>query len=286
MGSFGERLKRTRENRKITLDQVATATKISARMLKALEDEKFDQLPGGIFNKGFVRSYARFLGIDEGQAVADYLQASGESNQPPAPEDAELKAIAERKDKERERQRAHAGGMPWGLTAAVLLLIALALSVWGFYSREKQDSRRAAMRKPTVASATSEAAAPVPPPQATLTDVSDSSSTGQSNMPAAGSVADSAAPSAGSFTVFIQANEDSWLTVTADGKQVFSDTLVAQATKTFQAQKQLVVRAGNAGGLDISFNGQKLSSTGEAGEVKTLTFGPSGIEPSSPKPIE
>ena len=72
VGGFGERLRREREMRGIALDEISTATKISNRFLRALEEEKFDQLPGGIFNKGFVRAYAKFLGIDEDQAIADY----------------------------------------------------------------------------------------------------------------------------------------------------------------------------------------------------------------------
>ncbi len=287
MGSFGERLKRTRENRKITLEQVATATKISARMLKALEDEKFGELPGGIFNKGFVRSYARFLGIDEAQAVTDYLHASGEASQPPEAEGAELRAIAERKEKERERQRARDKGLPWGLTAAVLLLIALSLSVWGFYSRERQNTQRVATHKPTAPAGATEVQPAVPQSQPTLTAVSDSSSSSQPNVTSAEPTGIQTASSpADYFTVSIEANQDSWLTVTADGKQVFSDTLVASTTRSFQGQKQLVVRAGNAGGLEISFNGQKLPAAGEEGEVKILTFGPSGLQASSPNPTE
>src|SRR5437868_14141417 len=65
--------------RGITLDEIATATKISTRNLRALEDEKFKQLPGGIFNKGFVRAYAKFLGIDEEHIVAEYEAASQDS---------------------------------------------------------------------------------------------------------------------------------------------------------------------------------------------------------------
>src|ERR1700757_3508611 len=79
MGSFGDRLKKEREERSITLDDIALTTKIGTRMLRALEEEKFDQLPGGIFNKGFVRAYARHLGIDEEHAIADYLEAAGET---------------------------------------------------------------------------------------------------------------------------------------------------------------------------------------------------------------
>ena len=77
--SFGEKLKLEREKRKITLEQISVSTKIGTRMLQALEEDKFNQLPGGIFNKGFVRAYSRFVGLDEDQTVADYLQASGDA---------------------------------------------------------------------------------------------------------------------------------------------------------------------------------------------------------------
>jgi len=63
--SVGARLKQEREKRNVTLDEISRSTKIGTRLLRALEDEHFDQLPGGIFNKGFIRAYARFLGLDE-----------------------------------------------------------------------------------------------------------------------------------------------------------------------------------------------------------------------------
>src|SRR3974377_2352627 len=72
MGSFGDRLRRERGQRGITLDDGALTPKTRAGLLKALEEERFDQLPGGIFNKGFVRAYARHLGIDEDPAGAHY----------------------------------------------------------------------------------------------------------------------------------------------------------------------------------------------------------------------
>jgi cytoskeletal protein RodZ len=65
MSNFGDRLRREREKRKISLDDIATATKISKRHLIELEEERFKDLPGGIFNKGFVRAYAKFLELDE-----------------------------------------------------------------------------------------------------------------------------------------------------------------------------------------------------------------------------
>jgi hypothetical protein len=79
VGVFGDKLRKQRELRGISLDAISTTTKISPRMLRAIEDEHFDQLPGGVFNKGFVRAYARQVGLDAEEAVSDYLTALRES---------------------------------------------------------------------------------------------------------------------------------------------------------------------------------------------------------------
>lgn len=73
MASFGETLKRERELREISLRQVSEATKINIRYLEALEQNRFDALPGGLFNKGFIRAYATFVGIDGEAMVNSYL---------------------------------------------------------------------------------------------------------------------------------------------------------------------------------------------------------------------
>lgn len=73
MGEFGNRFRKAREKKELSLDDVSNVTKISARMLRAIEEEHFDQLPGGVFNKGFIRAYAKHLGIDPEEAVTDYL---------------------------------------------------------------------------------------------------------------------------------------------------------------------------------------------------------------------
>ena len=77
MASFGETLKRERELREISLRQIAEATKIAIRYLEALEANQFDVLPGGLFNKGFIRAYSRFIGIDGEAMVNTYLQEVG-----------------------------------------------------------------------------------------------------------------------------------------------------------------------------------------------------------------
>ena len=73
MGEFGTKFRQAREKKNLSLDDVSNVTKIGTRMLKAIEEEHFDQLPGGVFNKGFIRAYAKHLGLDADEAVTDYL---------------------------------------------------------------------------------------------------------------------------------------------------------------------------------------------------------------------
>jgi cytoskeleton protein RodZ len=75
MGNFGDTLRQEREFRGITLDAITRVTKISNRHLVALEQEHFDVLPGGVFNKSMVREYARVVGLDQEEWVARYLSA-------------------------------------------------------------------------------------------------------------------------------------------------------------------------------------------------------------------
>ncbi len=87
MASFGENLRRERELRGISLREIADATKISVRFLQALEQDRVDVLPGGLFPRAFVRQYARHLGLDQERLVADFLYVHGdkavEKNPPP-----------------------------------------------------------------------------------------------------------------------------------------------------------------------------------------------------------
>jgi len=158
VASFGEHLKQEREQRGITLDEISLSTKISIRLLRALEEEKFDQLPGGIFNKGFVRAYARHLGIDEAQAIADYLAAVSQHLHARVDVNAPLDNNADgklaalpvhaaknevepgsvlsllRADYASER----VAQVPWNLMAGLLLLVALVLAAWSYYHRDQR----------------------------------------------------------------------------------------------------------------------------------------------------
>jgi hypothetical protein len=84
--------------------------------------------------------------------------------------------------------------------------------------------------------------------------------------------------------LLIKAREDSWLSISVDGETVTRALLTAPALKSVRAEKEIVVKAGNVGALDFEFNGKKLPTQGDYGEVKTLTFSATGLQPPTPKP--
>ena len=267
-------------------------------MLQALEDDNFNQLPGGIFNRGFVRAYSRFLGLDEDQTIADYMQASGDA--PPAStetvsqgdesrENAAHEDVSrENNDRDRDKlSRLEASAdapprqVPWGVFAGALLVVALALSFW---SHRRREHMREAVRPTPAAAAT-----PVSG-QVSGSDLPTTSSpTGVSAPSAVPKTSPDLAPAStaatpGEFTVGVQAREESWTTITADGKTISSELLPAGSERVVRGRKEITVRIGNAGGVDFRFNGKKVDSSGDYDEVKTVTFGPRGILPTTPPP--
>lgn len=293
MPSFGEKLKKEREKRSITLEQISLSTKIGTRMLQALEEDKFGQLPGGIFNKGFVRAYARYVGLDEDQTVADYLQASGEAPQPPLAETSEpqLRIVENRPAPSASRP------LPWGVFAAILLVAALMLSIWSRrqHTPEHPPAPPAEDHKAegTVSPTSSKEEPSVPPTDSTAASETPPLARPDSTPVAAPQVlsappktavhtatSTTAEPPAGQFTVVVIARQDSWISITQDGKPAFTETLSAGDQRAFHARNQVLLKTGNTGALDFLFNGKKLPAQGEYGQVKTITFSSDGLQPS------
>jgi cytoskeletal protein RodZ len=284
--SFGAKLKLEREKRSVTLEQISLSTKIGMRMLQALEEDKFSQLPGGIFNKGFVRAYARHIGLDEDQTITDYLEASGEG---PAPEP---EAAVESKPAPAEvREQSAHRPLPWGLFAAILLMVALALWFWkrSQHNSERhpeQSSAPIVAQKPVTNASTGDATAVPPNANATTAEKDvpskeiSASSSAKNAVTEAAQIAP-ATPMPGEFTVVILARDESWISIKTDGKAIFEYTMLPETQHAVHAQKEVVIRAGNTGALDFIFNGKKLDSQGDYGEVKTLAFGASGLLPTA-----
>jgi len=294
MTSFGERIKRERELRGVSLEEIAESTKIGKRNLEALETEDFDKLPGGIFNKGFVRAYAKYLGLDEDQAVTDFLAAenaaasgirlaadpvpatavgngtNGEGGKKSRKErSVELEAIAARREAEAKRNPplnpSNVGNRVW-LAIAIMGLAAGSLAWWK-YSHPQHVAAVVVRSKPVIA-------APVAPPVAASASapVSTQSSTASATIPE-NAVPDPSISGDGLVHLKVHATQDSWIQVTVDGKAVQDGTLDAATEKTFSG-KEVVFKTGNAGGVELTYNGKTQAPFGKDNQVKQIKIKP------------
>jgi cytoskeleton protein RodZ len=134
MGSFGEDLKQAREAKGVALEVIANATKITTRYLQAVEQERFDQLPGGVFRRSIVRSYARTAGLDEEVWVKRYMDISQPEEPVISEEDRAWAAFAENVGRSRGRDSYEGNSRArWAGAVALLLLVAgVSWFVWGY----------------------------------------------------------------------------------------------------------------------------------------------------------
>jgi len=254
---FGEHLKREREMRGVSLDEICVATRISTRFLEALEGEHWEVLPGGVFNRGFVRAVSRFLGLDEEGMVAEYAMAMSEQNPAPAWSRPPIPAP----DQERNR-------LVWVLVAAVLLLAGAGWFGWRLRARYK--ARQIAARNAAVAAIASTPIAPVP---ASGQDASESDASGAVAL-AAGQTID------GSLELNIEAAKSTLVNVEADGLPLFNGEIAAGQTRVFYAQTEFQISARDAGALHLQLNGQTLAPFGSPGTPGKATLTRSDLKPS------
>jgi len=343
VGSFGERLRREREMRGVSLDDIAEATKIGTRLLRALEDEQFELLPGGIFNKGFVRAYAKYLGLNEEEAVADYLAAAGESSPDP-------RVIAEQNSTRIDRtgldgSSNRQAGFPIIPVLILLLVIAAGAGGWQIYKERqrerqaKEDAARTASVPATpLATTTPQTAATSAPvvPSGTANENKSAATTGAAGTPAgqtakperaapstnkpadlnapvktgepaaqlqtapAAKSAKAATPDLASrgpsaagaassnsqpFEVSVRAKDRAWISIKSDGKFAVRGIISPPDVKTVHATDQVVFYTGNAGAVEISFNGQLVPLPGGPNTEGVLVFNSHGVvipKPESP----
>ncbi len=279
--------------RGVSLEEIAETTKIGTRLLKALEEEQFDLLPGGIFNKGFVRAYAKYLGMDEDQAVADYLHAAGN-----AEPDVQLMAHQNQGVESRYSDSDSSARRGFPLLPVLILLLAVVggFGAWRLYQQHVEE--RQAWR------AEKEAAAAAQPPESTSpqgassqagqtsptqSPVTNSQVTPSAEQPpsAAGTGSNSLLPASG-FEVVVKTTGRAWLSLKADGKYVTRGVLDAGQERTLHANQEIVVWTGNTGATQVSFQGKPVPLEGGQNEARVLVFKPDGLQPehtpSLPKP--
>lgn len=244
MGKIGEALRKAREEKGITLRQAEEATKIRLKYLEALEREDFSQIPGRVYAIGFLRNYARYLGLDW-QTLVEELKAAL-----PPEEEEEYKISPSPSEESQDRPKK--GLWRWFTVLLVLLLL------WGLnqlYNRARPTLDTNLLPSPPAADNRGDPSqgqvsppTPVPPSPPPLPPISGVE-----------------------VKVYIKERE-CWIGVRIDGKDSFSGLLKAGDAKTFRGDKEITLTLGSAGVAEVTVNNQVLPPLGKVGEVVTKTF--------------
>ena len=271
MGSFGENLRREREMRGITLEEISAATKIGVRFLNSIENEDFSSLPGGIFNRGFVRSYARYLGLDEDPILEEYQLAAK------ARTEVDLSQFSPPRTHSYQERRPRR--TLWVALIAIGLL-AIGITLWHYTHRTVQVPSMTKSSPPAKSSSSakpSQAATPTTSPANPAGRVQQVKTSSPGGVLAATSTEQAAAPKLppvtdtnGKLVLQIATTERSWVAIDADGKSVMQGVMDPNMVKTFEADTNFDVLTGNAQGVILTLNGQAMKPLGREGEVKQI----------------
>jgi cytoskeletal protein RodZ len=283
MTSPGTILRRARSQQGLDLTEVATRIKVNRKYLEAMEADDWKSLPGGFFYKSFVRQYAEALGLD-----ADEIEEALAAIQI---EEAPLPAPLPRRESSMLRDIPRMGGHGSWLAAmrvlpsiGVLLAVLIGCSVlYSWWRRMESQARtnetsaaarsssRRGRREPAPVAETR----PVPPQVSTVTEPSQAAAaqpapTGQ--PPVQGSPQPAPAAATDGVRITLAATEDTWVSVSADGRNVFAGVIKGQESRNVEGKLNTRVLIGNAGGLQIEWNGRQLGSLGKKGEVRDVLF--------------
>jgi cytoskeleton protein RodZ len=233
-GNFGERLKREREMREVSREEISSATRIATRYVEALENEDWGKLPGGVFPRGFVRTIARYLGLAEESLLAEFDLARKEQI-PATPPPAE----------------SYKSSPPRWLPAVVVLLLLLGLIAGGVYGWRRYAARRARTAAPMSAQPESPTVAAVPvalPGKAVA-------ATARQEMPLDLSVSTSAATR---------------VRIVADDALLLDAELRAGENRHFSAKEQFEVTTADSSAVLLELNGQAMPPVGAPGSSGTI----------------
>ena len=260
MESLGAQLKAAREQKHVSVTQAAHDTRISANHLECFETGRYQSLPGGVYNRAFLRMYSEYLGLDP-QAMLDKYHAETSTPTEKAPKTAATKA---------RRLEPSFTLHPVMIWSAMLLVSVVAL----YFSRR------------WISDVFSPYFTHRPAPAQTLTTPVPQAPAQPSSPPAGGpaTVGETAAPPSpaaesplqpqlpGTIRLHLKITQRCWVSVTSDGNRVLVKLLEPGDSQTFDAIESLYLILGNAGGVQATINGKPARPFGKDGEVVRVSI--------------
>ncbi len=241
MAELGKELKAFRESKKITIEDVAALTRIGRRYLEALENDRFDMMPGGFFLKAMIRSYAAAIGLDPEKTV-DRYKTAGIIDASPETHFNKTRDLSFFAGKNKM--------VVWTMVIIGLVIAAVVLTLLLRGDRKKDESKApGAGGKPEQIQLLP--AAPVPAPA-------------QEQL----QTASPAEKQPEGLLIEVTFTELTWMQVFADGTPVIDGVFPTGRKLSAKAEKQLLINVGNAGGFTFTLNGRNGKAIGLPGQVK------------------
>ncbi len=267
MLSVGKVLQGARLEQRLDLPTVSARTKMSVRYLEAIEADDRRSLPSGFFYKSFVDQYARFLGLDTQEINAEVERLLSADAPLPLPG---YESVVSRNVAPMIRSRRFA---PRRALISLVALVTVVVGCSGIYAWWHQGKfggfRTQAARSappPTTPAAFSRDSAPQKP--------------GRTEEP------ESTATAGYKVLLNLVAREETWLSISSEGKKLFSGVLAANQTKTVAGKESAWMKVGNAAGLEVRLNGKLLAPLGGRGQVLVVVFTPDKFQIVPPAPRE
>lgn len=279
MSELGRLLCEARTAKKISLADVEAVTRIRQKYLEALEAGEYSQLPRGTVARGFLRTYAAYLGLDVDAALRQYIQESGDASdevsiaEPGKPRLVDYRPL----EVELADERPHALWWPW--LAALAIIIALGAAGWWFLNRNPGSNLLRAFGPAPTATATTTptrwVVTATPEPTHTPVEPLPMPTSGLFTLPTPtvpASPTPTPRPTATPelvtrISLEVRTTQRSWLRVTVDGQTPEEGLLAADQSRTWDANESIIIRTGNAGGVSLILNGEELGTMGRVGEV-------------------
>ena len=270
---IGRVLEMARKQRGLTLEEAEHATKIRKRYLDGLEREDFGVLPDAVYARGFLKTYANYLGLD-GEELAREMRDRRRSRRDRsvaygAPKTSEFdKPLINPGELTGKERRSISWGTVLNLLVALLLLAAVVGSLYYVGLGAQSAGEDPEPRPPAQEDAANDSQPRAGQPRAGGAPPGEDEVDGAPDRPQP-----AAAPQPETLSVVVSVDGDpSWLSVLADGRLAYEQIAQPGFSQSFEAEREVSIKTGNAGAVGVEVNGQDLGKLGESGEVLTRDF--------------
>ncbi|QDZ39749.1 helix-turn-helix domain-containing protein [Euhalothece natronophila Z-M001] len=246
---LGAQIRQVREEQSVSIDEIATRTRIQARLLVAIEEGQLENLPEPVYIQGLIKQFAQALGLNG----SEYARAfpTGQQTYTIKPSWQQIPSFNFFQPRALHLYFFY-------LLLVVVSISGLSLSFFAAQRPSEENEEQGTVQEQTVEEVETN------DPQLATTDPSPDETEASQDSPQESSV-----------TINVSIEADSWIRVTGDGEEIYEGVLSSGENRNWTAKEEITIRTGNAGGVIVEYNEESPAALGNSGEVTEVTYSPS-----------